>query len=178
MGYQDILNAMSITAVRNGVKQIIDLLVANYTAADAVVTAARQEVGMIMNIEVEYAAIRAANTTPVVLIADPGADKYIVVEEVLLFHDYGGATYAFTGTASIQYGATEGGDDVITPYPDDNTILEATADAVDMSHGVDCVPVVGDGVNTGQIIYASAADSVTGTGTFKFSIKYRIVDCS
>ncbi len=153
-----------------------DVVVTNaHVAADVVVDDARKEVGQVANVEVAFADVRAANTTPVVLIADPGVGKYIIVDEVLLFHDYGGATYAFTGTASIQYGAVEGGADVITPYPDDATILEATGDALDVSHGVDCIPVEGDGSDTGQIIYASAADSITGTGVFKFSIKYRIV---
>ena len=47
--------------------------------------------------------IIAMYTTPVELIAAPGAGKLIIVDEIELFHDYDTAVYSSGGDVSIQY---------------------------------------------------------------------------
>jgi len=184
MSFQSWINNIPIKQARNAIKLIKDQLVTDYTAADAVVTAAfgaadtvvdnaRKEVGQIAEVTLASADILASNKTPIEVIAAPGASKYIVIDDVFILNDFGTKAYAFGGTACLHY--TDGsGDKVITDYPDDNTILEATADAVDWRPGIACVPVA-----NAAIVFASAtADPTTGDGDFELIVKYHIIDMS
>lgn len=120
------------------------------------------------NVTVTAAQILAAYTTPVTLIPAPAEDTYIVIDEIVAFHDYGTATYAGAGVISIRY--TDGSGAKVVNDLAEVAFLEAAADAFEYRRGIDCVPAC-----AAIVMYADTGNPTTGDGQFKFNIKYRIV---
>ena len=120
------------------------------------------------SVSVTSAEILALNTTPKTLIASPGEDNFIIVDEVFLFHDHGGTDYVGGDDLAINY--TDGSGDSLISDISETAFLEASADAYALHHGIDCIPVSGAAV----VLFAKTSDPTTGDGTFTIKIKYRI----
>jgi len=128
-----------------------------------------EDVLRVTEVTLTNAQILALNTTPIALIAAPGAGKYIIIDEVVGFNDF--VTGAFVAAAALAVRYTDGsGDEVVTAFPE-VAFVEATADAVAVQHGIDAVPVV----NAAVMLTIATSDPTTGAGTMVFQAKYRIV---
>ncbi len=115
------------------------------------------------------AQLLALNTTPIDLVAAPGAGKYVIVDEVAGFNNHGGTDYAFGGPLSVRY-TDESGDEAVTAFPE-VAFAEASADAVAVQHGIDAIPVA----NAAVVLAADTSDPTLGDGTMTFQVKYRVV---
>jgi len=131
-----------------------------------------ERIGQVATVEVSSAEILDLNSTEKELIAAPGAGKAIVIDEVVAFHDYGTATYAFSGDADIRY--TDNSGDKAADSLAHVAFGEATADAYQVSKGLTVAPVA----NAPVVLHAASADPTTGDGTFTLYIRYRVLDLS
>jgi hypothetical protein len=121
-------------------------------------------------ISVSSAEILALHTTPKTLVAAPGAGKAIIVDEVI---------YSFT--AGTQYA---NGDQLTCRYNGDTTIIFVGPTAANINSAsssiVSAYPAVANTVivptNVAfELKLLSATAFITGTGTLKVFIKYRIL---
>lgn len=128
-----------------------------------------EDVLRVAEVTLTNAQILALNTTPIALVAAPGAGKYVIVDEVAGFNDHGGTDFALGGDIGVHY--TNGsGDEVVTAFPE-VAFAEASADAVAVQHGIDAVPVA----NAAVVLAAGTSDPTLGDGTMVFQVKYRVV---
>jgi hypothetical protein len=124
------------------------------------------------------------NATPVEVIATPGANKAIVVDEIQLFLDYGSATYVADAgdDLTVEY---SGGADIAVIDNDAVTFLTAVADAHWMGRNFTLydasVAGTGDGVllssfdNEGVQISIANSEVITGDSDLKYRITYHVV---
>lgn len=134
---------------------------------------------------ISSAEILALNATPITLIAAPGANKAIIVDEIRLFLDYNSATYvAGAGEdLSIQY---SGGTVIAEIDNDAVAFLTATADAqwLGQPSAVYAVSAAasGDGVllstidNESVDVTILVGEVATGDSPINYVIRYRIID--
>ena len=121
----------------------------------------------------ETAALRAMNTTEITLIAAPGANKYIMIDEI--FGISTKVTTAFTGANDIEFRYTDAsGDQVVADFPA-AWLNVATGSLVRASQGIATVqtPVA----NALICMTCGTADPGAGVGGYtELLINYRIVD--
>ncbi len=116
------------------------------------------------------AQILALNTTPIALLAAPGAGKFLVIENIVGYNEYGTTTYAFDGALEIRY--TDASGAKVTADFAELAFAEAAAAAYQVAAPATVVPVA----NAAIVAYAAgASDPTTGDGDFRFNIKYRVV---
>lgn len=172
MSFGDIFSTIPVSKIRQGLEAIKALLVVNYIAADAVVTTAREEVGLISIVTLDTAALIALGTTAIVLVPAPGAGKYIVVEEVSMFLEDGGTDFTAADVVDVRYQAAGGG--AVCAGPFTVAFMQTSgSDAWASERGIDCVPEVNQAVS----LYAAGAVA-DGDGNAIVTTKYRIVDHS
>ncbi len=115
------------------------------------------------------AQILALNTTPVALVAAPGAGKFIVIDEITAMNDHGGTDFAFSATLAVRY--TDGsGDEVATAFSE-AAFAEASGDVFATQHGIDCIPVA----NAAVVLVTGTGDPTLGDGVMIFQVTYRVV---
>lgn len=120
------------------------------------------------------AAVRTLNATPVTLIAAPGAGKYIEVDRVHWFLDFGTAAYdAAASGDTLEAKYTNGSGSAVVDAVAGNAIGSASADYHAVVRAVpEVVPVANAAIvahiNSGEW-YAAAGDS-----PLKYEISYRI----
>lgn len=119
-------------------------------------------------VTVTSAQIKAANTTPVTLIAAPSEDYLIIIDEIIVMNDFGTAAYAAGGAMSIRY-SNGSGAKVVNDLAE-VAFVEAAADAYAVRRAIDVVPT-----SAAVVLFAEASDPTTGDGVMKFKIKYRLV---
>lgn len=129
--------------------------------------------------------ILALNGTPIELIATPGANKAIVVDEIQLFLDFNSAGYAADAAEdlTIEYSA---GTDIAVIDNDVVTFLTAVADAhwIGKNFAIYDVSVAGtgDGVLLGGFdneavdMTIATGNVITGDSPIKYRITYHVVD--
>lgn len=129
--------------------------------------------------------VLALNATPVELIAAPGANKAIVVDEIQLFLDHGGTDYAADAgeDLTIEY---SGGTDIAVIDNDAVTFLTASADAHWLGKNFALydasVAGTGDGVllsgfdNEAVNMTIATGEVITGNSDIKYKITYHVVD--
>jgi hypothetical protein len=121
-----------------------------------------------------------ALSTPVTLIAAPGAGKVIVVDEIELLHTYSTAAYATGSDVSIEY-ATSGDnialvvDSFVTAGASANAIIKPSTYDLDGSTGT------GSGfnvtANANKAVQVTASDFTNGNAAniVKWRIRYHVV---
>jgi hypothetical protein len=120
--------------------------------------------------------ILGLHTTPIQLLSAPGAGKINIVEEIIFFFDYGGVQYANGANLEVEYvGDTEN----LVPVLG-NTALTGTSDTISLrSNGTNTSASnvdISAGVNAAVEISTNGGTAyITGTGTLKAFIKYRII---
>lgn len=120
------------------------------------------------NIVIPSAQILTLFTTPVELIAAPGAGKYMVVEYIEAFNDFGTTAYA-TDVTGID--VKWAGGPTISNLS--QAWAQATADQLATALGYtdqDSVPS-----NAAVQVQANVSDPTTGDGDWRFHIVYRIL---
>lgn len=125
------------------------------------------------------------NATPIQLIAAPGANKAIVIDEIQWFLDYGSATYvAGAGEdLTVQYSS---GTDIAVIDNDAVTFLTAGADEhwIGRNFAIYDASVAGTGDGVllssfdNEAVYATIASGevATGDSDLKYRISYHVVD--
>ena len=111
--------------------------------------------------------IKSMNTTPIELIATPGAGKAIVVKTAVGFLDHAGSDYAAGGVVWLTYG----GDEMHTLV---SAIITSTGDRY--GRFVNIESNAGGFINEALELTNDSADFTTGEGTFKIKITYYIAD--
>lgn len=119
---------------------------------------------------------KAMYDTPFLLIAAPGANKLIIVDNWTLTMDYVSAQYTAGGNVSLQYDSTVHGAGSFASQ----ILARDTVNAWNQSAAIGQVGIVGnanltDVTNKGLYISNVTADFATGDGTFKHNIAYRVV---
>ncbi len=129
------------------------------------------------DVTVLTAAVKTMFTTPVVLVAAPGAGLVILVQELWVTYVYGAATYACNAAgASLFYKAAATGQAVgitvtqafiqLSSWTNFATVKCAATLVTDATANL---------ANQAIAIKASTTDPTTGDGTLKFRTYYRVV---
>lgn len=121
-----------------------------------------------------------AISTPIQLIAAPGAGKLIIVDEIELFHDYATAVYADGSDVAFEYETT--GDNIalvadsfFTGGVDQNAIIKPSTYALDGSTGTGVGFDVTANINKGVFVTATNFTSGDASNIVKWRIRYHVV---
>jgi hypothetical protein len=113
--------------------------------------------------------------TPKLLVAAPGANKLLVLEQCQLLMTYGTAAFAAGGTAAVQYDSTANGAGVIASTTLANTVFQPTASTgFTFNKGV-VAETFSTCVNKGLYLSNISGAFTTGDSTFVAHLWYRIV---
>lgn len=156
--------------------------------ADSAVTSAKIADGSVTIDKVEQKILREAsvtipagngagnagdlNTTPVPLVAAPGAGLYIHVDSVHWFLDYGSAAYDGTKTGNLMVKYTDGSGDELAGQVAETGFIDQTADTHAVVHGVAYVPLA-----NAAVVAHSSNDwfSAAGDSPVKARVIYRVL---
>lgn len=121
------------------------------------------------------AQVNLLNTTPVTLVAAPGAGKALMLLDAVLFLDF--ATTAYAGIAAgedlnIRY--TDGSGALLATIETD-PFLAATADAVRYVQPTTTAAVT-PVANAPLVLYMATGNIATGDSPLKVRVRYRVID--
>ena len=130
----------------------------------------------IATVSLSSAQILALYTTPIDLVAAPGAGKVIIPEDIILSIDYGTTTYTAGGVVRVSYsGETT---QLLGTTNLEAGLFEKTADTVVIGNFIPISTLVTDvtiGINKSLQITNNTAVFTTGDSPIKVFIKYRIL---
>jgi len=127
------------------------------------------------SVAITASAFNGAYTTPVQLVAAPGANKLIVLDKVNLLMTYVGANYADGGVAAIQYKNTANGAGVIASTTLSAATFQAAASTGFMFNTGVVPQTFSTCVNEGLFLSNVTGVFTTGDSTFIAKIWYKIV---
>lgn len=132
---------------------------------------------LISNITLGTSQILALNTTPVMLIPDPGNNSVVIVTSVIARLNYGSAAFAGANHYQIVYTGASG-TQAANSFTD--TFVNSSADAYAAIGGVATwgalTPVPGGtGVNGAIFIWANTGNPTTGNSTLTIVTNYFVV---
>jgi hypothetical protein len=122
-------------------------------------------------VSVTSSEIKNINTTPKILIAAPGASKFIQLIGATMRYNYNSIAYASADNLVINHGNS--GSAPLTAGMDITTITNSITKQVSVSDAEWNDALV---VNAGLYLYRSAGNPTTGNGTLDIYLTYRIVD--
>jgi len=159
--------------------KIEDLAVTTAKLAAEAVTSAKLEDTQVKHVRVipSLAEFIAGNTTPMELVAAPGAGKKVVLHRAQLSVDYGGTVLAAGGTLQVCYGAADVAATVASNTLAAATIIAAVADTTFGFAPVNTTLVDATSVNVALNLSVDTADFTGGTGSaYIVDLWYSIVD--
>ena len=123
------------------------------------------------------AEILASNTTPIQLVAAPGAGYAIVVQEVISSLDYNSAAYATNTDMEIRYDGSAVADGTGAEALMDSldAILLLTADAVYRTPGLGAGLDTALTINKGITAITKTGDPATGNSPLALTVIYRVI---
>jgi len=113
--------------------------------------------------------------TPKLLIAAPGANKLIVVEQMAMSMTFNSAAYAAGGVVAAQYDATINGGGVAATVPEAAADFFAAASTTFRSLGSSAIAPFSTTVNKGIYLSNATAAFTTGNSALIANVWYRIV---
>lgn len=141
--------------------------------AAASVTSAKMAEDLVRTVQVTLSSanILAMRTTPVTLIAAPGAGKIVIVESILLKMVTTATQYANGGAVEFRY--TDGSGAKVTADIAAAVITAGAGTSYTKVEGIEAsmTPVA----NAAVVITNATAVFITGTGAGVLTIKYRVV---
>jgi|SRR5579872_2236318 len=127
-------------------------------------------------LDLSSAQILSMYTTPVFMIAAPGAHKVVIVIDGTLEYNFGGTAYASGGEPVLQYGSTgSGGATTFPVFFNSGGIASTNTFATTQAMPFSPLTLPSDMVN--MPIYATnlTANFTTGNGTMRLAVTYIIV---
>lgn len=124
----------------------------------------------VKDVLVTSAQLLAYTTTPVSLIAAPGANKAIVLEQVIGKMNGGTVAYTANNVAEIRY--TDGSGALMCGNLPFTAFLNANSStAYYRSNPADAIPVA-----NAAVVIRSAANQTAGNGTLKLRLFFRVIN--
>jgi hypothetical protein len=158
------IDSRAVITFNNGSKAVTKTLTS--TLAEFLLLAA--EGGLEATVTLTSAQILALNTTPIELIAAPGAGKYIVVDYAYATMEYGSATYAAGGNIVLSY--TDDSGTAVVTIPE--AFVEATADIAQNNLQLPAIVATEDAP---LVAAALTSDPTTGDSDIKITFSYRVI---
>lgn len=145
-----------------------------YISGVSGVTAAHEEIypTLMARLDITNAQILALNTTPLQVIAAPGAGNLIEIVSMVLENVYSTAAFAAGGTITLGYGATASPAAAATVAA--TFLTSPTANQVIMAAGALATNLGSDTINKPIYITNASANFTTGAGSIKLRVAYRI----
>jgi hypothetical protein len=130
-----------------------------------------------LEVDVSSAQILNSNSVPVVLIAAPGANKFLRIVDIAMRYTFVSAAYATNTNLLFMYSALVAA--AVDAQP--SSVLTQVNDRVFMTGGISPtgVPQGYNGLtNQGLVLYTQTGNPTAGSGTIKVFITYKIIDFS
>jgi hypothetical protein len=127
----------------------------------------------VAHVVLNEAQVRGMSTTPVTLIAAPGAGKVIDIMSIDTYLDAGTVVFAFANNLEVKIGSSVFGTLSFQSANFATDLVSKIGMVIDTSGSSDSTSRVID-QNT-AVTLTSAADSATGNGVMYFNIYYRIL---
>ncbi len=130
---------------------------------------------LVASVSITAAQFNGMYTTPKLLIADPGANKLIVVDRMELVMTYVSADYAAGGIVAAQYDSTAHGAGVLATNSEAAADFQASESTTFVFNGsLDPAPFT-TSVHKGLYLSNASGAFTTGDSTFVCKIHYRII---
>lgn len=120
-------------------------------------------------ISLTSAELKNLHTTPKELVAAPGANKIVIVEQVIFYFTYVAPAYAGSAEFTISYNGSA------TKLVVNSGQMASTANLVQYWNVDDAVTTITDGTNKAVEAKNQGSAFITGNSTVKLGIKYRII---
>ena len=119
--------------------------------------------------------VRALNSTPQTLIAAPGPNKFITIDQAIAYLDYSGG--AFTGANDVEVRATNGSGTVLTEDGFAAAFLNGVADAIAIESGVSYWGEVTRLFDEPVVLSVPVADpgGASSTSTLTIILMYKVI---
>lgn len=170
VGYHDVLTETIYTysTTYTPVNQTVNNYYNEFTGGDCGVTSA--------TVTLTYTDIQNLSTTPVTLVAAPGANKVVDLISAVAEYDYNSTAFTSTGTAGKIYIYYDTSTEQLVSVQGGYTFMEASSDKIHKFQAFVLSAGTGEVFTNKALKLTADTDYTNGNGTLYIYFIYRIVD--